>query len=198
MTVTTDEVPVIGRPIVLCVDDDPILLQTIVRSLGAVDADVISTTRPHVALEMIGSRNIAVLVSDHEMPEMTGVELATAARRLRPDTVRILLTGRQTFETALQGINECEVFRYISKPFDIKTLRRVVGEALDRHRDLVAMSTLAARGSRRELITSALESEFPGLTHVERSSDGAYVANEPPLPVLVEIGLAALPDVGRG
>jgi DNA-binding NtrC family response regulator len=198
MTVTTSEVPVLGRPIVLCVDDDPILLQAIVRSLGAVDAEILSTTKPHAALEMVGSRNIAVLVSDHEMPDMTGIELATAARRLRPDTVRILLTGRQTFETALQGINECEVFRYINKPFDTKTLRRVVGEALARHQELVAMSALAARGSRRDLITNALESEFPGLTHVERSSDGAYIAREPSQAVLADIGLATLPGVGRG
>ncbi|MFN0249723.1 MAG: response regulator [Kofleriaceae bacterium] len=198
MTVTTSEVPVLGRPIVLCVDDDPVLLQAIVRSLGAVDAEILATTKPHTALAMVGSQNIAVLVSDHEMPEMTGIELATAARRLRPDTVRILLTGRQTFETALQGINECEVFRYINKPFDTKTLRRVVGEALARHQELVAVSALAARGSRRDLITNALESEFPGLTYVERSSDGAYVAREPSSTVLADIGLATLPDVGRG
>lgn len=197
MTVTTSEVPVVGRPIVLCVDDDPVLLQAIVRSLGAVDADIISTSKPHAALEMVGSRNIAVLVSDHEMPEMTGVELATAARRLRPDTVRILLTGRQTFETALQGINECEVFRYINKPFDTKTLRRAVNEALDRHKELVAMSALHARGSRRDLITNALESEFPGLTRVERSSDGAYVAKDPPAKLLAELGLDVISGVGR-
>lgn len=197
MTITTSEVPVVSRPIVLCVDDDPALLQAIVRSLGAVDAEIVSTSKPHLALEMIGSQNIAVLVSDHEMPDMTGVELATAARRLRPDTVRILLTGRQTFETALQGINECEVFRYINKPFDTKTLRRVGTEALARHHELVAMSTLAARGSRRDLITNALESEFPGLTRVERSSDGAYVARDPAPTELADIGLAALSGVGR-
>jgi len=186
-----------ARPVVLCVDDDLALLQAIVRSLGAVDAEIVSTTKPHLALEMIGSRDIAVLVSDHEMPEMTGVELATAARRLRPDTVRILLTGRQTFETALQGINECEVFRYVNKPFDTKTLRRVVGEALARHAELVAASTLHARGSRRDLISNALESEFPGLTRVDRSSDGAYVAGDPAATVLADIGLAALATLGR-
>lgn len=123
---------------VLCVDDEPALLAAIARSLGAVDAEIISTTKPSVALELICSRDIAVLVSDHEMPEMTGTELALAARRLRPDTVRILLTGRQEYETELQGIRECEVFRYINKPFDTKTLRKVVGEALDRHRELAA------------------------------------------------------------
>jgi DNA-binding NtrC family response regulator len=195
---TSGEVPVVGKPIVLCVDDDPMLLQAITRSLAALDAEIVSTTKPHLALEMIGSKNIAVLVSDHEMPEMTGVELATAARRLRPDTVRILLTGRQTFETALQGINECEVFRYINKPFDTKTLRRAVGEALDRHEELVALSALHARGSRRELISNALESEYPGLTRVERASDGAYVAQDPPAASLAEIGLEALPGIGRG
>jgi hypothetical protein len=60
------------------------------------------------------------------------------------------------------------------------------------------MSTLAARGSRRDLIVNALESEFPGVTRVERSSDGAYVANDPSVAVLAEIGLEALASVGRG
>jgi hypothetical protein len=77
-------------------------------------------------------------------------------------------------------------------------LRRAVNEAIDRHKELVAMSNLAARGSRRQLITNALESEFPGLTRVERSSDGAYVAREPSTTVLAEIGLSTLPGVGRG
>ncbi len=197
MTKPTSDAPAADRPVVVCVDDDPMLLQTIVRALAAVDAEIVSTTKPHTALEMIGSRNVAVLVSDHEMPGMTGVELATAARRLRPDTVRILLTGRQTFETALQGINECEVFRYINKPFDTKTLRRSVTEAIERHKELAAMSSLVARGSRRELISDALESEFPGLTSVERTSDGAYLVQDPATDVLAEMGIAALSDVGR-
>lgn len=182
---------------VLCVDDDPALLAAIVRALGAVDAEIISTSKPSVALDLIGQRDIAVLVSDHEMPEMTGTELAMAARRLRPETVRILLTGRQEFETALQGINECEVFRYINKPFDTKTLRKVVTEALERHREVLAASRVAARGSRKQLITNALETEFPGLTQVARAPDGAYLVGDPAATFLVEVGLEDLAAVGR-
>lgn len=192
----SDEAP--ARPVVLCVDDDLALLQAIVRALGALGVELVSTTKPQLALEMIAERDIAVLVSDHEMPDMTGVELAAAARRLRPNTVRILLTGRQTFETALQGINECEVFRYINKPFDTKTLRRVVGEALARHAELVAASVVQARGSRRGLIANALEHEFPGLTQVERTPDGAYTAGDPPAEALADTGLADLVTLGRG
>jgi len=186
-----------ARLVVLCVDDDLTLLQAITRSLAVVDADIISTTKPALALEMVGAQDIAVLVSDHEMPDMTGVELTAAARRVRPDTVRILLTGRQTFETAMQGINESEVFRYINKPFDTKTLRRAVTEALEKHRELVAASSLQARGSRRDLITDALESEYPGLTRVARSSDGAYLVGDPASALLVEVGLDGLASVGR-
>lgn len=186
-----------ARLVVLCVDDDPQLLQAIVRSLTAVDADIISTTRPTLALEMVGAQDIAVLVSDHEMPDMTGVELTAAARRIRPDTVRILLTGRQTFETAMQGINESEVFRYINKPFDTKTLRKAVTDALDRHRELIAASSLQARGSRRDLITTALETEYPGLTRVARSSDGTYLVGDPAGVLLADLGLDGLAAVGR-
>jgi response regulator RpfG family c-di-GMP phosphodiesterase len=186
-----------ARLTVLCVDDDPALLAAIVRALGALDADIISTCKPSVALELISQREIAVLVSDHEMPGMTGTELAMAARRLRPETVRILLTGRQEFETALQGINECEVFRYINKPFDTKTLRKVVTEGLAKHREVLATSRVTARGARRQLITNALEAEFPGLTVVAIAPDGAYIVGDPAATLLVEAGLEELATVGR-
>ena len=90
---------------VLCVDDDPDIVTSVARFLRLDGHDVVTCTSPVQALAVLGARTVAVMVSDYEMPEMTGVELAVKARRLQPETVRILLTGRGTLDTAVEGIN---------------------------------------------------------------------------------------------
>src|SRR5690348_3175406 len=92
-------------PVVLCVDDDPEIVTSVARFLRLDGYEVVTCTSPVAALAVLGARAIAVLLSDYEMPEMTGVELAVKARRLQPETVRMLLTGRGTLDTAVEGIN---------------------------------------------------------------------------------------------
>jgi CheY-like chemotaxis protein len=114
-------------PVVLCVDDDPEIVASVARFLRLDGYEVVTCTSPVAALNVLGARAVAVLVSDYEMPEMTGVELAVKARRLQPETVRMLLTGRGTLDTAVEGINVGEVFRFLSKPFDPAALGRRAG-----------------------------------------------------------------------
>jgi DNA-binding NtrC family response regulator len=165
----------VTRPLVVCVDDDPDLLAGVVRSLKALPIEILSTTEPQGALDWVAERDVAVLVSDFEMPGMNGVVLVSKARVLRPETVRILLTGVRAFATAIDGINQGEVFRYINKPFDRAQLRDAVTAAVERHHELVATVSERERSKRRAQIAAALEVEFPGLTHVVRAFDGAYI-----------------------
>ena len=91
-----------GAPIVVCVDDDEAVLTAVMRCLRKEAFDVRRTTSPHEALSWITTEPVAVLVADYEMPELNGAQLAGQARRVRPETVRILLTGNQTLETAVR------------------------------------------------------------------------------------------------
>src|SRR3954469_8099451 len=128
------------QPLIVCVDDDEAMLATVARCLRREPFDVRPTLSASEALGWIAADEVAVLVSDYEMPEMTGAQLAGHARRVRPETVRILLTGRRTLETAVDGINQGEIFRFLNKPFDNEVLRSVVGEAVARNKELLAMS----------------------------------------------------------
>ena len=119
---------------VLCVDDDPDMLASVSRILRRDGHIVLTTSNPEQALELLAGRPVAVLVSDFEMPEMTGVELCMAARRVRAETVRILLTGRGSVETAMAAINDCGVYKYLTKPWDIYELDRVVAAAHKAHK----------------------------------------------------------------
>jgi DNA-binding NtrC family response regulator len=135
---------------------------------------VITTTSAAEALAVLADTDVAVLVSDFEMPEMTGVELLARARVIRPQTVRILMTGRGTFDVAVAGINEGEIFRFISKPAAPRQLRQDVLAACAvyaQHVETAAFSDLVARRAR---LLDELEHEHPGITARPLDEAGRY------------------------
>jgi DNA-binding NtrC family response regulator len=180
------------KPKVVCVDDDPELLAGVVRTLKSLPVELFSTTTPKSALDWVAEQDIAVLVSDFEMPEIDGIALVSRARLLRPETVRILLTGVRAFATAIDGINQGEVFRYINKPYDPAQLRAAVTAAVERHHELVATLSERERAKRREQIAAALEAEFPGITRVVRAFDGAYVVVPTSADIAAQLGVDGL------
>ncbi len=181
------------RPLIVCVDDDEAMLSTVVRCLKR-DAsyEIRSTLSASEALGWVAADDVAVLVSDYEMPEMTGAQLAGHARRVRPETSRILLTGRRTLETAIDGINQGEVFRYLNKPFENEVLRAAVSAAVARNRELIELTGDRERRDRREAMRAALEQEYPGISRVERPVDEPYAVPEDPWAVAAAIGLTGL------
>ena len=168
-----------AKSVIVCVDDDPSVLTAVARSLRRDDLEIRATESPTDALAWIANDDVAVLVSDYDMPGMTGAQLAGHARLLRPEVVRILLTGQQDLETAIDGINQGEVFRFISKPFDREHLRQSVDAALERHRELVELSGDRERRLRRQRLRVALEGEYRGITVVAHDPDGRYAVDDP-------------------
>lgn len=185
------------RALIVCVDDDPDILSAITRTLRTLPVDVVATDCPRDALDLVALRDVAVIISDYEMPTMNGVELVAAARRLRPETVRMLVTGRQTYDTAVDGINQGEVFRYIGKPFMPAELRAAVTEAVAKHQELTRSSSELERATRRERLMADLESEHPGLTKIERERDGSYLVPLLDAAQMATVGLSALTDLAR-
>jgi FixJ family two-component response regulator len=160
----------VTKSLIVCVDDDETMLATVARCLRREPSfEVRSSTSCQQVLGWIANEQVAVVVSDYEMPEMTGAQLAGQAKRIRPETVRILLTGMRTLETAIDGIHQGEVFRFINKPFDDKALRQAVLDGVQRHQELLALSGDRERRERREALRKALESEYPGISTVERA-----------------------------
>ncbi len=165
----------IELPLVVCVDDDAEVLAVVVRCVKMEQVTVRSTQDPHQALTWVASEPVAVLISDYEMPEMTGAELLEAARRVRPQTVRVLVTGRKTLDTAIDGINRGEVYRYVSKPFEAELVREVVRAAVAKYRDLADTLEERELSIRRQQLAADLEQEYPGLTEISRDREGAYL-----------------------
>lgn len=178
--------------IIVCIDDDPIVLGGVARVLRRPGLEVRASADPTEVLTWIRTEDVAVLVSDYEMPLLTGAQLAGRARFLRPETVRILLTGVRTLDVAIDGINQGEIFRFISKPFEVSELRTAVDDAIERHEELVALSGERERYARRRQLHAALEEQHPGISRVARDPAGVVDVTTDPASGAEELGFAGL------
>ena len=116
------------RPRVLFVDDERRVLNSM-RIMFRKDYETFFADNGPDALGIIKSQEIDVIVCDHRMPQMTGVEVLARARRLSPRSVRILLTGYADLNAVEGSINESEVFRFLTKPCAPDELRRTLALA---------------------------------------------------------------------
>lgn len=122
------------KPRILCVDDEPLVLQGLQRSLRPL-FDVRTAGGGHEALAVMRDQGaFAVVVSDMRMPVMDGAQFLTQARALAPDTVRILLTGHADLQSALQAVNEGQIFRFLTKPCSSPELIAALQEAAEHFR----------------------------------------------------------------
>ena len=114
------------RPVMLAVDDDPDVLRAVERDLRKRYSDryrVMSADSGASALNILtrlGERSepVALLVADHRMPQMNGIEFLTAAIRQFPDARRVLLTAYADTEAAINAINVVKLNHYLLKPWD--------------------------------------------------------------------------------
>lgn len=101
---------------ILLVDDDENLLRAMKRNLRR-DFDLHTALGGEEGLRAVEKEGpFAVIVSDMRMPRMDGIQFLEAARRIAPDSVRMMLTGNADLDTAIAAVNEGHVFRFITKP----------------------------------------------------------------------------------
>src|SRR5271154_6113686 len=104
------------RPRILCVDDDPNVLEGLARTLRS-HYIVETANEGTVAIEMLKTAEpFAVIMSDQRMPQMTGTQFLAHARAVAPFSVRVLLTGQADMESAIDAVNEGNIFRFLTKP----------------------------------------------------------------------------------
>ena len=117
------------KPRLLVVDDEPDNLDLLYRTFRR-DYQVLRADSGKKALEVLANDGeVAVIISDQRMPEMTGTEFLSKTVPEFPDTVRIILTGFTDVEDLVQAINNGQVYRYITKPWEPGTLKHLVQQA---------------------------------------------------------------------
>ena len=122
---------------VLVVDDERDNLELLERTFR-VDYDVYAATSAGEALKVIKENpDIALIITDQRMPEMTGVELLRETLREHPDIVRMLLTGYADVDALIDAVNVGHIYRYISKPWEPRELRIMTKGALEKYDQLL-------------------------------------------------------------
>jgi serine/threonine-protein kinase len=122
-------VPGVRKPRVLFVDDE----ERVVNALRTIFRDIYEVavaSSGEQALALVRSQPFHVIVSDQRMPGMLGVELLREVKLIAPTTVRMLLTGYSDLAAIVGSVNDGEVFRFVSKPWNQDDLQATIDEAV--------------------------------------------------------------------
>ncbi len=142
---------------VLFVDDEQNVLDGIQRQLRK-EFHIETALGPEQGLASVTNQSpYAIIVSDLRMPGMDGIEFLARVRKLSPDSVRMMLTGNADLQTAIQAVNEGNVFRFLTKPCAPDALAKALMIGIDQYRLITA---------ERELLGKTLKGSIKVLTEL--------------------------------
>ncbi len=113
----------------LLVDDERNILRALKRLLAEEGYRIVTADNAGEALELLARENIQVVISDQHMTGMSGTEFLSRVKTLHPDTVRIILSGVADLETVTKAVNEGEVYKVLTKPWDGGQLRKIIRDS---------------------------------------------------------------------
>ncbi len=120
----------VRRHQVLVVDDEVANIRLLNRVLSD-DYDIFMAQSGAEALQILKEEPISLIITDQRMPNMTGVQLLEQSLMVRPDAIKILLTGYSDVQALIDAINAGHVYKYVSKPWDADELKLTVRRALE-------------------------------------------------------------------
>lgn len=118
---------------ILFVDDEEMALITF-KNLFKKEFTVYTARNGEEALQFIEAHpELALIVSDQRMPDMTGIELLRRVSSKRPDLIRMLITAYTEIELIIDAINQGNVYRYITKPYNEEELKQILKQGVERY-----------------------------------------------------------------
>lgn len=118
---------------ILLVDDEPNVLSALRRVFQQENYQVVTAGNGQEALDLLRRETFHLMISDYMMPVMNGGELLRQAKALRPELIRIMLTGHADTGAIMSAINEGAVYKFILKPWNDDDLRVTVALALEQY-----------------------------------------------------------------
>ena len=164
---------------ILFVDDEQFILSALARAMRKENFSSDFINEPGKALLKLRERPYDIVVSDHLMPGMTGLEFLKQVRSEYPETLRIILTGHADMEMIIEAINEGQIYRFITKPWNDEELRITLRIALQHHHSMEQNRALEGFINKQLAYIEELEQKYPGISVVEKDEEGAILIDMP-------------------
>jgi len=171
---------------VMLVDDDDHILRALRRLLiltpcvyegGEYAFEVVGFTSPKAALDHARAHPIDAVLSDYRMAELDGVAFLKAFREIQPDAARLILSGHADLHALMGAINEAQVFRYLSKPWNDIELVTSLAEALA-SRNVHLENRRLAEQARQRVPERHPQDAGPDMTEVNWGPDGSVIVED--------------------
>jgi len=128
-----ESAPKHARYRLLLVDDEPNVLRALRRVFQHEHYDILTAADGNEALALLTQQEFHLLISDYMMPGLNGAELLKRAKNIRPEMIRIMLTGHADTGAVMGAVNEGAVYKFILKPWNDDDLRITTALALEQY-----------------------------------------------------------------
>lgn len=163
---------------VLFVDDEENVTSSLSRAMSGEPFSVLCASSAQEGLDVLAEQDVAVVVSDQQMPIMSGAEFLGQVRVRYPSTIRMMLTGESCLGAAIRAINEGEVYRFFSKPCNADELKVAIRQAIEHHKLVELSRQLLHQYNKKVSYIEELETSSPGITHLNTDSGGAILLED--------------------
>lgn len=159
---------------ILLIDDDPLLLRALKQELKTEPYTLHMAQSAAEAMEAIYELSIDVVLTDHHMPDRTGLQFLCELKTTFPDIVRGMITGQPDVSIYTKAVNEGQVHFLLTKPWKTEELRETIRGAVARKRAQESLSRI----NRSAEVLVDLVMQHPGITNVDRTESGAIQIEE--------------------
>jgi response regulator RpfG family c-di-GMP phosphodiesterase len=121
---------VLSKPVILCLKGDEKKLDLKWIRENHKEADIICASHPVNALEVLTNRQVALLIIDPDIKDMDGIEFLSRARKLSPDTVRVLMNCSHDPDLIVKAIKEGKVWKCLTSPWKPEKMGTAIEEGM--------------------------------------------------------------------
>ena len=151
------------RHTILVVDDEKLILNSIKYVLRSENYHLLTAQSGIEGLKLLKKHNVQLVISDQEMPKMTGVEFLKQVKVLYPEILTIMLTAHDETNIAIDAIDEAGVYKFILKPWENNDLKITIRRALESLELLLERDKLLKRVHAIETTLKDLKKDSPFL-----------------------------------
>lgn len=149
----------------LIVDDEPHIINSLKRQLRRENYSIYSANLAKAGLKFLKENDVGVVISDLMMPEMDGITFLETVKQIKPDVVRILLTGHGTLKNAMDSINRSQVFGYLTKPWSPEIISGTIESAFQHYNLLLENKRLQKLTEKQNKQLNIVNENLENLVH---------------------------------